>query len=553
MAVQAPAIVNQPLPAHWGRGRPNGLRPVLLVMHIQDGMGNPWSYFNGLGTDGAGAADCTIWNPRDTGSQLRRYLRDEDTAWTNGSWSEPINHRNPVIQDLLQRGISTNDVSLTIEHEGNPQMSLTEAQLERTVAICAWWCQQWNIPADRNHIVGHYEIGPHKYCPGQFFPFDRLVARVQLLLGSQPQQPENFQLIPLNYQVIIPQFTATVRGGPGRSYPIITSLPADPNRLFQVDGEAHGELIGTDDVWTHIPELNGYITRSALQIVHMPPVPTPTVIEPGSGSENQERFRAAFLRNGGEARLGKPNGKVFAFNQSWFQDFNGGSLGNGTIYLDDRNDKADAQPLPILQPAFAVFGTFYTAWNDSYGGNGGVLGSPLSDEFINLQGNRQQSFEGGYIVLQGSSNNLDAAYPWPDAFNSWKAEYYNNPGLAGKPAYTRDEPGNQDHGFDNNWGSGSPENGALGIFADNFSARYSRSFDFGNGGNFKLSVNADDGFRLFVDGFALVGANPDQYWVAGAPIERSFTAFLTPGIHTILVEFMEAGGNAQISLDIESM
>src|SRR5437762_11875805 len=120
MPVQAPPIVDQPLPNHIGRGRPNGLKPVLLVMHIQDGSGNPWGYFNGLPSSGPNAADCTIWNPRAADGQLHRYLSDNDTAWTNGGWSEPINHANPVIEDLFRRDIYTGDVSLTIEHEGRP-------------------------------------------------------------------------------------------------------------------------------------------------------------------------------------------------------------------------------------------------------------------------------------------------------------------------------------------------------------------------------------------------------------------------------------------------
>jgi N-acetyl-anhydromuramyl-L-alanine amidase AmpD len=90
---------------------------------------------------------------------------------------EPINHANPVIEDLFRQDIYTGDVSLTIEHEGRPGDGLTDAQLERSAQICAYWCDKFNIPADRSHIIGHYEIGPHKYCPGQLFPFDRLVAR----------------------------------------------------------------------------------------------------------------------------------------------------------------------------------------------------------------------------------------------------------------------------------------------------------------------------------------------------------------------------------------
>ena len=236
-------------------------------MHIQEGMGNLFNDFKNR-PEGQ-EADCTIWNPRADSEKLYRYLKDEDTAWTNGPWSEPVNHTNPVIQDLFNRRISTNNVSLTIEHEGRPADGLTEAQLNRSADMCAYWCQTWNIPPDRNHIIGHYEVGPHKGCPGSNYPFDRLVNRVQERLKMPSIPVQGYELIMIGYNIIIPQFKATLRNGPGRSYdPPIASIAPDPNRRYWCDGEAHGELIGSDDVWCHIPELKGFISRTALTIVH---------------------------------------------------------------------------------------------------------------------------------------------------------------------------------------------------------------------------------------------------------------------------------------------
>lgn len=187
--INQPPITDQLLPGHAGRGR-GGYKPLILVMHIQAGYGNPWGYFKSLGDSGPDAADSTIWNPRADDASLVRYLYDSDEAWTNGSWTEPINHANPVLDSLYRNNVYSGSVSLTVENEGQPGDGITEAQLQRLIALCAWWCQTYDIPADRNHIVGHYEIGPHKYCPGQLFPFDRLVAGVQAALNQAPPAPE---------------------------------------------------------------------------------------------------------------------------------------------------------------------------------------------------------------------------------------------------------------------------------------------------------------------------------------------------------------------------
>jgi N-acetyl-anhydromuramyl-L-alanine amidase AmpD len=262
MPVAAPPLVNKLLPGKAGRGRPNRLKPVLLVMHIQEGTNDLAEYFKNVD------ADCTIWNPPADNDKLVRLMNDEDTIWTNGAWTEPINHANPVIEDLFKRGIKTNDIALTIEHAGFHDKAITDAQLDRSAQICAYWCDRWGIPPDRNHIIGHYEVGPHKQCPGPFYPFDRLVAKVRLLMGVDTPQKPTIQNIPMNYTVIIPNFKATVRKGPGRGYDIVTTLDASRDRRYQVTAEAHGELIGSDDVWCFIPEVKGYITRTAITIVH---------------------------------------------------------------------------------------------------------------------------------------------------------------------------------------------------------------------------------------------------------------------------------------------
>jgi hypothetical protein len=161
-------------------------------MHLQEGYGNPWSWFRSLPQNGYYRADCTLWNPHDTEAKFIRFLRDEDAVW-NGVCRLPFNLDNPIITDLWRRGIYSGDVALSIEHEGFSSEGISEAQLQRTILICAYWCKKWSISPDRYHIVGHSDIGAHRNCPGKFFPFDRLIEGVRRTLGWSDYKSLDFE------------------------------------------------------------------------------------------------------------------------------------------------------------------------------------------------------------------------------------------------------------------------------------------------------------------------------------------------------------------------
>lgn len=69
------------------------------------------------------------------------------------------------------------------------------------------------------------------------------------------------------YRIVIPAAKATVRSGPGRSFAIVTTLNANATRQYQVDSEISGEAIGSDNIWLHLPEAGGYVTRTAVKRV----------------------------------------------------------------------------------------------------------------------------------------------------------------------------------------------------------------------------------------------------------------------------------------------
>jgi hypothetical protein len=120
----------------------------------------------------------------------------------------------------------------------------------------------------------------------------------------------------------------------------------------------------------------------------------------------------------------------------------------------------------------------------------------------------------------------------------WRGEYYNGVDLTGELAMVRDD-GN---GFLNfNWGNGSPGS-VCGQVVDNFSARWTRTFNFA-AGTYLFFATADNGVRLYVDGISKI----DQW---GNPSLNTYTAevSLSADPHEIKLEFVEYTGDARVSL-----
>jgi uncharacterized protein YgiM (DUF1202 family) len=121
------------------------------------------------------------------------------------------------------------------------------------------------------------------------------------------------------------------------------------------------------------------------------------------------------------------------------------------------------------------------------------------------------------------------------ATSAWTAQYFNNSALAGAPIVTRYETG-----INYFWGNGSPD--PL-IPPTNFSARWTGAFAF-QAATYRFTLAGDDGVRLFIDDLPVI----DQWHV------ESLTAYsidvpLSAGIHTLRVEYFQAGGQAAVRLD----
>ena len=119
-----------------------------------------------------------------------------------------------------------------------------------------------------------------------------------------------------------------------------------------------------------------------------------------------------------------------------------------------------------------------------------------------------------------------AVQPAAAQSNVWTAEYFNNTALSGSPALIRSEtlPNGE-------WNYGSP---APGIVADYFSVRWTTTA-FLNGGTYQISVRADDGVRVYVDGVLYI-----NQWQLAAGRYYQASIPLASGNHTFVVEYFEA-------------
>ncbi len=137
------------------------------------------------------------------------------------------------------------------------------------------------------------------------------------------------------------------------------------------------------------------------------------------------------------------------------------------------------------------------------------------------------------LAALGSTTPRVASAATSCASTQWSADFFGGTALAGTPLVSRCDAA---VAFD--WGAGSP---AAGVPADQFSARWTRTYTF-NAGSYTFTATGDDGLRIKVDGMTVVDGWHDQ-----AATTYTGTTTLTAGAHTVVVEYYEAYGNASMS------
>lgn len=136
-------------------GRKNNI-PEAIVIHVMDGtligtdswFENPFSGVSshyGIGKTG----------------EIHQYVEESNTAWHAGVVYKPT-------WKMMKPGLNPNLYTIGIEHEGTANSTWTDALKESSAKLIKDICTRYNIPIDRDHIIGHYEISAKKpNCPAE--------------------------------------------------------------------------------------------------------------------------------------------------------------------------------------------------------------------------------------------------------------------------------------------------------------------------------------------------------------------------------------------------
>lgn len=140
---------------------------------------------------------------------------------------------------------------------------------------------------------------------------------------------------------------------------------------------------------------------------------------------------------------------------------------------------------------------------------------------------------GDNILIAPISEDKYSIFPESWYKSNVTAKFYNNKNLSGEPAATKEYDS-----IDFDWGTSSP---ATGVDSDNFSATFETTVEPKE--DITISVMADDGVRMYVDGERVVNAwqANDSVTFDGIKLEKGTT-------HTVKVEYYEGSGNAILKL-----
>ena len=149
---------------------------------------------------------------------------------------------------------------------------------------------------------------------------------------------------------------------------------------------------------------------------------------------------------------------------------------------------------------------------------------------------RVEYFEGGAEAR--ASFDYDRIGDVVPVDGGYHAEYFDNRNLAGDPVVTRSD---QAVNFD--WGAGAP---ADTVPVDNFSARWTKSVTVSADSPYKFTATSDDGVRLFIDGEKVL-----DKWTPQSATTYSVVRQLDAGVHQVVLEYFEAGGDAVAKFSYE--
>ena len=139
---------------NYREGRPFGLQPEAIVIHIMDGS---FAAGESVFSDSTTQKSAHYGISRE--GVVHQYVHESDTAYHAGIVVNPS-------WDLLKPGVNPNFYTIGIEHEGVAADVWTEAQMEASAALVEQIGTRWGIQLDPEHVIRHHQIRATKTCPG---------------------------------------------------------------------------------------------------------------------------------------------------------------------------------------------------------------------------------------------------------------------------------------------------------------------------------------------------------------------------------------------------
>jgi N-acetylmuramoyl-L-alanine amidase len=179
--------------SHTNKSSRDGIKPIAIVDHVVAGSGQSCdNWFRSSGNN-VSSAHFNVWED----GRITQYVDIRDMAWAAGLTRDRIPYATASIVKA-RPNTNPNKYTINIEHAGHTG-KLTPAQFEATVFLHKWIRDEVKriygieIPLNRTHVIGHYEVDPKRKpnCPGPDFPWSNLMKALSGSTAVAKPSPSN--------------------------------------------------------------------------------------------------------------------------------------------------------------------------------------------------------------------------------------------------------------------------------------------------------------------------------------------------------------------------
>jgi N-acetylmuramoyl-L-alanine amidase len=157
-----------------------GYKPEAVIIHIMQGtLFGTDSWFQSAISKSSSHYGIGKWG------EVHQYVGENDTAFHCTRINAPT--WTGIKQTEAGLYINPDYYTVGIEHEGDINTEWSEEMYEASAKLIGGICLRWDIPADRDHIIGHHEVYSIKKCPGNVVDIHHLIALAQTYINAGAQ------------------------------------------------------------------------------------------------------------------------------------------------------------------------------------------------------------------------------------------------------------------------------------------------------------------------------------------------------------------------------